>query len=49
MDEVQIIQIPCEYIGEREIRLIEILLEVAKALNIDENEVKSPEAQGEAA
>ncbi len=49
MDEIKIIQIPCEYIGERQTRLIEILLEVAKALNIDENGGKSPEAQGEAA
>ena len=48
MDEVEIIEIPCENYKEKQARLISALLEIAKALNIDraqgkQNDDKEPE------
>lgn len=37
MDEVEIIHIPCDSIGDKQARLIELLLELAKDLNIEES------------
>lgn len=45
MDDVEIVQIPCEFIGEKQTRLIELLLEITKTLNIEENSGKSTEDQ----
>ena len=49
MDEIEIIHIPCDSIGEKQARLIELLLEISKALNIDENGDKRQEPEQEAA
>lgn len=35
MDEIEIIHIPCENYDERQARLIEVLLELAKTLNVE--------------
>lgn len=41
MGEIEIIQIPCENYEEKEARLIEALLKIARALNIGEESGKS--------
>ena len=38
MDEIEIIHIPCDSIGVKQARLIELLLELAKDLNIEAND-----------
>lgn len=35
MDEIEIIHIPCDSTGDKHARLIELLLELAKELNIE--------------
>ncbi|HMN68191.1 MAG TPA: hypothetical protein PKC28_06590 [Bdellovibrionales bacterium] len=45
MDEIEIIQIPCDSIGEKQAKLIEALLEIAKALNITGESVKTDQSQ----
>lgn len=49
MDEIEVIHIPCDSIGEKQARLIELLLEVAKALNIDGESDKTDATDQEAA
>lgn len=45
MDEIEIIHIPCEFMGEKYARLIELLLEIAKTLNIEDESGKDTENQ----
>ncbi len=45
MDEIKIIHIPCDSIGEKQARLVELLLELAKALNIEGESDKTEEIQ----
>lgn len=45
MDEIEIIHIPCDFIGEKKTRLIEALLEIAKTLNITDESGKPDESQ----
>jgi len=45
MDEIEIIQIPCDSIGDKQARLIELLLEIAKDLNIEADSDTKAESQ----
>ena len=45
MDEIEIIHIPCDSNGDKQAHLVELLLELAKALNIVGESNKSDESQ----
>ena len=45
MDEIEIIHIPCDFMGEKQTRLIELLIEIAKTLNIELESGKDTENQ----
>jgi hypothetical protein len=45
MDEIEIIQIPCGSIGDKQVYLIELLLEIAKKLNIEGESAKTDDFQ----
>jgi hypothetical protein len=45
VDEIEIIQIPWDSIGEKQVYLIELLLEIAKKSNIEGESAKTDDSQ----